>query len=202
MRINFGVQSAMLSVMNKVSRGLNLGRQGNFVIDMVRNEDWDEFESQLLAWNHPSQTEPLELNYTFNLDRLPVAFATALPKKDDSTYERKPLNDAIRGLANEIWKIGGFRFRLRRTHWDEFKFDYICCQDIDHAKASVAKGKQDSPRMERFKCGSKLILKPSIERRTMQINIHHRYHVPYFHRQKQVVRILTRAPSSSGKLGR
>lgn len=53
MRINFGVQSAMLSVMNKVSRGLNLGRQGNFVIDMVRNEDWDEFESQLLAWNHP-----------------------------------------------------------------------------------------------------------------------------------------------------
>lgn len=157
------------------------------------------------CWYHPflqSQTEPLELNCTFNLDRLPVAFATALPKKDDSTYDRKPLNDAIRGLANEIWKIGSFRFRLRRTHWDEFKFDYICCQDIDHAKASVAKGKQDSHRMERFRCRSKLILKPSLDRRTMQINIHHRYHVPYFHRQKQVVRILSPSRAHSGTLGR
>jgi hypothetical protein len=140
------------------------------------------------------------LNCTFNLDRLPVAFATALSKKDDGTDDRKPLNDAVRGLADENWKIGGFEFRLRRTHWDRLKFDYFCCQDVDYMQASVAEGKQNSPRMERFKCGSKLTLKPSLEQRTLDIYIRHRYHAPYSdrHLSSEVIYcILERSASST-----
>jgi hypothetical protein len=46
-------------------------------------------------------------------------------------------------------------------------------------QASVAEGKRDSPRIKRFKCESKLILKPSLEQRTLEINIRHCYHAPY-----------------------
>ena len=65
-----------------------------------------------------------------------------------------------------IWKIGGFRFGHKRTDWDRLKFVYYCCQDADRAYASVTQGKQDTPRMERFKCQSKLTLTPSLEERT------------------------------------
>jgi hypothetical protein len=80
-------------------------------------DNWDDFESWLLAWNHPVQypsvlstllltlstnvttfcrvkQNQLELNCTFNLDSLPVAPATALSKKEDA------LNHAIRGLSD------------------------------------------------------------------------------------------------------
>jgi hypothetical protein len=89
-----------------------------------------------------------------NLDSLPVTFATALSNKDDNTYDRKPLNDAMGGLAEEIWKTGGFRFRHRRTHWDRFQFDYVCCQDADHEQASVAKGSKIRPEWSALSVGA------------------------------------------------
>ncbi|KAN0083771.1 hypothetical protein V8E54_002859 [Elaphomyces granulatus] len=100
-------------------------------------DDWDDLkvESQLLEWNHPSQTEPLKI-----VGNLPVSFATVLSKIDDRAYDRQPLNDAVRDLSNETWKIG---FRLRGTHWDRFQFNCFCCQDVDHERASVAKGRRD-----------------------------------------------------------
>jgi hypothetical protein len=101
----------------------------------------------------------------------------------DGNYDRKPLNDAMRELAGQIWKIGGFRFSHKKTHWDKIKFIYHCCQDADHTDTSVACGKQDKPRIERFKCQSKLILKPSLEQRTLGISMYHRHHIPYFDRQ-------------------
>jgi hypothetical protein len=114
------------------------------------------------------QTKPLELDLTFDLDRLPVAFGTALSMKDGN-LDRKPLNDTMREIARVIWKIGGFRFGHKRTDWDRLKFVYYCCQDADRAYASVTQGKQDTPRMERFKCQSKLTLKPSLEERTLPV---------------------------------
>lgn len=107
----------------------------------------------------------------------------ALSSTRNGNYDRKPLNDAIRELVGLIWKIGGFRFWHKRTHWDKMKFIYHCSQDADHADASVANGKQDKPRMDRFKCQSKLILKPSLEQRTLGISIYHCHHVPYIDRQ-------------------
>ena len=75
------------------------------------------------------------------------------------------MTGAIGGLVDEIWKVGGFRFRLRRTYWDQLQFVYGCCQDVDYEQASVTKGKRDVPRMDRFKCDSRLTLKPSFEQR-------------------------------------
>src|ERR1700735_1818235 len=81
-------------------------------------DDWDDFQAKLAAWNHhvchfPSftillvtlstiltehssqeQTEPLEVNCTFNMDRLPVSFRARLSQKEDGSYDRKPLNDS------------------------------------------------------------------------------------------------------------
>ncbi|OXV07624.1 hypothetical protein Egran_04611, partial [Elaphomyces granulatus] len=71
------------------------------------SDSWDVFEDRLVAWNRPDQTEPLELDLTFDLDRLPVAFGTALSMKDGN-LDRKPLNDTMREVARLIWKIGGF----------------------------------------------------------------------------------------------
>jgi hypothetical protein len=56
-----------------------------------------------------------------------VAFGTTLPMKDGNP-DRKPLGNAMREFADLIWKIGGFRFGHRRTHWDKMKFIYYCCQ--------------------------------------------------------------------------
>jgi hypothetical protein len=95
-----------------------------------------------------------------------VAFGTALSMKDGN-LDQKPLNDAMKEIARIIWKIGGFRFGHKRTHWDRLKFVYQCCQDADRAYASVAQGMQDTPRMEHFKCQSKLTLKPSLEEHTL-----------------------------------
>jgi hypothetical protein len=111
-----------------------------------------------------------------------VAFGTALSMKDGN-LDRKPLNDTMREIARVIWKIGGFRFGHKRTDWDRLKFVYYCCQDADRAYASVTQGKQDTPRMERFKCQSKLTLTPSLEERTLGISMYHCHHAPYFNRQ-------------------
>jgi hypothetical protein len=80
--------------------------------------------------------------------------------KDDN-YGRSPLSDAMGRLAGLIWGTGGFRF---------------------HVYASVAQGKQDVPRMERFKCQSKLILKLSLEQHTLDMSMYHRSYILYFDR--------------------
>jgi len=167
-------------------------------------DDWDDFQAKLAAWNHhvchfPSftillvtlstiltehssqeQTEPLEVNCTFNMDRLPVSFGARLSQKEDGSYDRKPLNDSVGAIVDLIWKIGGFRFWHKRTHWEYLRYIYFCCQDAGRARESVAEGKQDSPRMDRFDCRSRLELRPSLEERTLAISISHSYHVPYF----------------------
>jgi hypothetical protein len=43
-----------------------------------------------------------------------------LPMKDGNP-DRKPLGNAMKEFADLIWKIGGFRFGHRRTHWDRMK---------------------------------------------------------------------------------
>ncbi|KAN0075124.1 hypothetical protein V8E54_007735, partial [Elaphomyces granulatus] len=162
-------------------------------------DDWDDFEAQLRAWNCPTQSESLELNCTFNLDRVPVNFTSELPRREDGSYDRTPLNNAVGQLAKIIWEVGGFRFKLRRTHWDRLKFIYVCCQDNSHAVDSVAKGKQDHPRMERFECHSQLVFKPSLAQRTLEITMCHRHHTSYvdLHLSSDVVAFIQERTASS-----
>ncbi|KAK9366615.1 hypothetical protein V1509DRAFT_228318 [Lipomyces kononenkoae] len=48
---------------------------------------------------------------------------------------------------------------------------------------SVATGQRDTQRMERFSCRSYLAFKPSLEGRTLDITLRHRYHAPYMDRK-------------------
>lgn len=133
------------------------------------------------------------------MDGVPVNFASELPKREDGSYDRTPLNNAVGQLAKIIWEVGGFRFKLRRTHWDRLKFIYVCCQDNCHAVDSVAKGKQDHPRMERFECHSQLVFKPSLTQRTLEITMCHRHHTSYvdLHLSSDVVAFIQERTASS-----
>lgn len=94
--------------------------------------------------------------------------------------DREPLSQAMRDLLDIIWKAGGYRFKHRRTKKDSgLAYQYYCCQDSSKEEESVAEGKRDTRQAERFQCESKLVLRPSLEDRTLSISLHHLYHIPY-----------------------
>jgi len=68
---------------------------------------------------------------------------------------------------------GGFRFWHRKTFWDDLTYKYFCSQDADRVPPSVAKGRRDAPRMERYSCQSHLTFRPSFEDRTLTITLRH-----------------------------
>jgi len=78
---------------------------------------------------------------------------------------------------------GGFRFWHRKTIWENLTYKYFCSQDSDRVPPSEAKGRRDTPRMERYQCQSHLTFRPSFEDRTLTIILRHTYHTPYFDRQ-------------------
>ncbi|KAK9343186.1 hypothetical protein V1522DRAFT_248681 [Lipomyces starkeyi] len=60
----------------------------------------------------------------------------------------------------------------------------MCCsQDADRVRPSVATGRRDAQRMERFSCQSYLAFKPSLEDRTLAITLRHSYHALYMDRK-------------------
>ena len=130
-----------------------------------------------------NQTSSLDLRYIFDLDSLPVGFASQLSVQQDGSIDRTPLNNAIKTLAEVIWKKGGFRFWHRRTDWNNYTYSYYCSQDAEHARDSVAAGQRDALRMERFSCQSYLSFRPSLENRTLAIILRHTYHTPYVDHQ-------------------
>jgi hypothetical protein len=93
------------------------------------------------------------------------------------------MNNAIRQLAEIIWKKGGFRFWHRRTNWIDRAYIYFCTQDEDNAQESVAQGVRDTPRIIRFQCNSRLTFRPSLVDRTLNVNLQHTYYTPYSDRQ-------------------
>ena len=57
----------------------------------------------------------MDIKREFNLDQLPVAFATGLARGEDVKLDRRLHNDAVRYLANLIWQTSGFRFHHHGT---------------------------------------------------------------------------------------
>jgi hypothetical protein len=127
-----------------------------------------------------NQNLPLDLQCTFDIDNLPVRFGSL---SGDGTVDRARMNNAIRELAEIIWKKGGFRFCHRGTNWASHTWTYFCSQDENRATKSVSQGKIDAPRMNRFSCNSRLTIRPSLGDRTLAIKLRHMYHMPYTHRQ-------------------
>jgi hypothetical protein len=123
-----------------------------------------------------NQNLHLDVKRVFNMDNLPIGFGSF---HDDGTIDRAAMTNAVSQLAEIIWKKGGFRFWHTKTNWKELAYIYFCSQDAVRARKSVARGKQDAPRMERFSCQSHLTFRPSLGDRTLTVNLHHTYHTPY-----------------------
>ncbi|KAK9490142.1 hypothetical protein V1508DRAFT_285940 [Lipomyces doorenjongii] len=117
------------------------------------------------------------ISSVFNLDSLPVGFASQLSVQQDGSTDRSPLNNAINMLAKVIWRKGGFRHR--RMKLENLTYVYFCSQDADRVPPSVATGRRDAQRMERFSCQSYLAFQPSLEDRTLAITLRDSYHSPY-----------------------
>lgn len=90
----------------------------------------------------------LDLHRVFNMDNLPIGFASL---DDRSLIDRAAMANAIKKLAEMIWKKGGFRFRHRKTHWNDRTYIYYCSQDAGSSLNSVAQGRRDAPQIERFR---------------------------------------------------
>ena len=127
-----------------------------------------------------NQKLPLNLECTFDIDSLPIAFGSL---EDDGTFDRTKINNIISKLAEIIWEKGGFRFWHRKTYWADRAWIYFCSQDEERVRESVAQGKRDTPRMARFPCKSRLTFKPALGDRTLAVNLQHIYHTPYTDRQ-------------------
>ncbi|KAJ8097430.1 hypothetical protein POJ06DRAFT_31514 [Lipomyces tetrasporus] len=96
----------------------------------VLYDDWDTFEEEVHSWNHPDQTHCLDLKRIFNIDSLPVGFASQLPvQPQDGSTDHSPLNKAINMLAEVIWRKGGFRFWHRRMKQENLTYVYFCSQE-------------------------------------------------------------------------
>ncbi|KAK9342808.1 hypothetical protein V1522DRAFT_424705 [Lipomyces starkeyi] len=156
----------------------------------LEEDDWDTFEAEIYSWNHPDQTHCLDLKRVFNMDSLPVGFASELPVQQDGSTDRSPLNYAINMLAEMIWRKGGFRFWHRRIKKEYLTYVYYCSQDAERVPPSSATGQRDTQRMERFSCRSYLAFKPSLEGRTLEITcdtviMHHTWTANFSQRDLQ-----------------
>lgn len=126
-----------------------------------------------------NQTKCLGLKRVFNLDSLPVGFASHLSVLQDGTIDWTPLSNAVNKLAEVIWKRRGFGFWHRRTDWDYSVYTYFCSQDAERVPRSVTKGQRDVQRT----CQSDLTFRPSLVDHTLVITLRHTYHRPYMDSQ-------------------
>lgn len=122
----------------------------------------------------------MDVNYTFNLDNLPVHFGAKLLTLDNGLPSREPLNEAMKKLSEIIWKKGGFRFAHTKTKSQtSLVYEYHCAQDSQHEETPKSIGRRDVHRMERFHCKSKLRMRVSLESRIMSLTMYHIHHSPY-----------------------
>ncbi|PVH96191.1 hypothetical protein DM02DRAFT_688395 [Periconia macrospinosa] len=104
--------------------------------------DWASFETNKLGQKRKlcnrhekkrelKQTLRLDIKRVFNVDNLPVGFASL---DDDSTTDRAATTNAVSELVEIIWKKGGFRFRHRTTNQEKCSYMYFCFQDAQRTR--------------------------------------------------------------------
>lgn len=115
------------------------------------------------------------------MDELPVFFGREVLSKEDGRLDRKPLNNAVSTLLNDIWTASKFRFWLRRTTRRGLRFEYFCAQDSKRSSRTpnpVVKRDRKSQNAK-FACESKLILRPCFQDRTLTVRMVHLHHPSY-----------------------
>lgn len=135
----------------------------------IHHDDWDEFATFL------SQSQSYTLNHTFKFD------LDALSVKFGSELDKDAMRVAMHDLSTLIWNESGFRFRHTSTAPQYHRYEYHCSQDEAYIQRYQSKIEKniDGRRMERFACGSKLIMQPSLLDRTLRLSIQHHWHPPY-----------------------
>ena len=83
------------------------------------------------------------MQYTFDLDQLPVFFGASIEIDNNEVPEFKPLNQAIVSLVDLIREAGKHSFRLLRVNRDyttrEYKSRYYYCCSQDSSKVRHSK---------------------------------------------------------------
>ncbi|KAI0999779.1 hypothetical protein K3495_g8422 [Podosphaera aphanis] len=81
-------------------------------IDSSHFDQWDEFENKQNK-TLKSVDEPLDLKYTFNLDRLSIFFSPHFTKVEESTPDQLVLRAAMSDLRNVSGNLVVFDFGIR-----------------------------------------------------------------------------------------
>ncbi|KAI0997647.1 hypothetical protein K3495_g10540 [Podosphaera aphanis] len=81
-------------------------------IDSSHFDEWDEFENKQNK-TLESVDEPLDLKYTFNLDRLPFFFSPYFTKVEEPTPDQLVLRAAMSDLRNASGNVVVFDFGIR-----------------------------------------------------------------------------------------
>ena len=125
--------------------------------------------------------KPLDIKRELSLDQLPVTFATGFARGEDDKLDRRPLNDAVCHLTNQIWQAGGFRFRHCGTEMqnEAHVLRYFCSQNKQKEQKSQRKGERDILRSERFEYGGKMTMRVYLEGRVLVLTMKHLHHKPY-----------------------
>ena len=79
-------------------------------------------------------------------------------------------------LLTVIRDEGEFRYRLRRRNG--YQYIHHCSQDADNAPALVEASAIHRRRPDRFPCESKLVITPSLNERSLRVELEHKFHAP------------------------
>ncbi|KAI0996068.1 hypothetical protein K3495_g12112 [Podosphaera aphanis] len=145
---------------------------------------------EIKTWNQDQKQEKLlNVRYAFDLDKLPVNFGLSVEINDDDTSEFRQQDQTVDVLVDNIHKAGEHRFRKPRTRkLNEHAYDYCCCQDSARVRKRETLGQRDRLQMKRFRCNSKLSIKPDLINRRLTLVLRHKYHTSYVN-----IRLLTAA---------
>jgi MULE transposase domain len=140
----------------------------------AQHADWSDFIDQIRNWNVPGQTAQLSIDLTFDIDRLPVVFGGRTELLESSQPEWATLNTVVNELLSVIRDEGGFRYRLRRRNGHQYI--HHCSQDADNAPALVEASAIHRRRPDRFPCESRLAITPSLNQRSLRVELEHKFH--------------------------
>ncbi|KAI0992797.1 hypothetical protein K3495_g15387 [Podosphaera aphanis] len=140
-------------------------------------EQWDSFFYEIKTWN---QDQKQDVRYTFDLDKLPVNFGVSVEINDNDNSEFRQQHQTVGVLVDNIHEADEHRFpKLRTKKAIEHEYDYCCCQDSARIRKRETLGKRDRLQMKRYRCNSKLSIKPDLINRRLTVVLRHKYRAPY-----------------------
>ncbi|KAI0998729.1 hypothetical protein K3495_g9466 [Podosphaera aphanis] len=148
------------------------------------------------AYHSPETREIVRRTIHLRSRQAPVDFGVSVEINDDDNSEFRQQDQTVGVLVDNIHEAGEHRFRKLRTEKaNEHEYDYCCCQDFARARKRETSGKRDRLQKKRYRCNSKLSIKPDLINRRLTVVLRHKYHAPYVN-----IRLSTAALAFASKL--